>query len=175
MEAGKTVRVRDIMTSDVITLAASTTVDDAARSLTFHHVGGAPVLDRGSIVGVVSKSDLVDPRHRVTPEERPTVRDAMTRIVRAVRPTDPAMLAVRLMANEGMHRAVVVDERGKLVGIVTPMDVLRALARGQPIQYDDPLYVERTERHADPAVAEPARDPGAKLEFVDLTVFALDD
>jgi CBS-domain-containing membrane protein len=175
MEAGKTLRVRDIMTTDVITLAASTTVDDAARSLTFHHVGGAPVLDRGAIVGVVSKSDLVDPRHRSTPESKPTVRDAMTKIVRAVRPGDPAMLAVRLMANENVHRAVVVDDHGKLVGIVSPMDVMRALARGQPVQYDDPLYLERTERHADPAVAEPAREPDAKIEFVDLTVFAVDD
>jgi len=61
------------MTAEVITLAASTSVDDAARSLTFHQVTGAPVLDGGRIVGVVSKSDLVDPRHRSTPTATPTV------------------------------------------------------------------------------------------------------
>lgn len=147
----KTLRVRDIMTTDVITLAASTTVDDAARSLTFHQVGGAPVLDHGRIVGVVSKSDLVDPRHRATGAAKATVRDAMTKVVRAVRPGDPAMMAVRLMVNEGVHRAVVVDDRGKLVGIISPMDVLRALARGEPLQADDPAFQDRGERHAEPA------------------------
>lgn len=170
MDAEKTVRVRDLMTTEIITLAASTTVDDAARSLTFHQVSGAPVLDHGRIVGVVSKSDLVDPRYRGTPEARPTVREAMTRVVRAVRPGDPAMMAVRLMANEGMHRALVVDERGKLVGIVSAMDVLRALSRGDRLQAHDPTYDARLERHAEPEGA-PAPPPSLKNDYVDLTAF----
>lgn len=155
----KTLRVRDIMTPDVITLVARTSVDDAARSLTFHHVSGAPVLEQGRIVGVVSKSDLVDPRYRSSTGEKPTVRDAMTRVVRAVRPGDPAMLAVRLMASENVHRAVVVDERGQLAGIVSSMDVLRALVRGDDVQGDDPAYQDRHEHHADPALV---------TEYVDL-------
>ena len=163
MDTGdKTLRVRDIMTSEVITLAASTSVDDAARSLTFHHITGAPVIDRGRTVGVVSKSDLVDPRYRSTPESTPTVRDAMARVVHAVRPGDPAMLAVRLMVSQSVHRAVVVDEHGKLVGVVSPMDVLRALARGDHVQAHDDVFEQRHERHADPAVA---------LEYVDLSAF----
>jgi CBS-domain-containing membrane protein len=162
MSTGKTLRIRDIMTTEVITVAASTSVDDAARSLTFHKVSGAPVVDRAAIVGVVSKSDLVDPRYRSSETVKPTVREAMTRIVRAVRPGDPAMSAVRLMVNENVHRAVVVDDRGKLVGIVSPMDVLRALAQGEAVQAGDAAFDERAERHADPAIA---------TEFVDLTAF----
>jgi CBS-domain-containing membrane protein len=158
----KTVRVRDIMTSEVITLAASTSVDDAARSLTFHHITGAPVIDHGRIVGVVSKSDLVDPRFRSTPENTPTVRDAMARVVHAVRPGDPAMLAVRLMVSQSVHRAVVVDAHGKLAGVVSPMDVLRALGRGDHVQAHDAVFEERQELHAEPAVA---------FEYVDLSAF----
>jgi CBS domain-containing protein len=162
----KTLRIRDIMTSDVITLVAQTTVDDAARSLTFHQVSGAPVLEHGRIVGVVSKSDLVDPRYRSSPTEKPTVRDAMTRAVRAVRPGDPAMFAVRLMADENVHRAVVVDDQGQLAGIVSAMDVLRALARGDDVQGHDPVYLDRQERHADPEIA---------TEYVDLTRLEIEE
>jgi CBS-domain-containing membrane protein len=160
----KTLRVRDIMTPDVITLAATTSVDDAARSLTFHQVTGAPVLERGRIVGVVSKSDLVDPRYRSSTVGEITVRDAMTRAVYAVRPGDPAMLAVRLMVEENVHRMVVVDDQGKLAGIVSSMDVLRALARGDRVQDHDPVFDERQEHHADPALA---------TGYIDLTVFEL--
>lgn len=162
--SGKTLRVRDIMTEEVITLVASTTVDDAARCLTFHRVSGAPVLERGRIVGVVSKSDLVAPRHRSSPTDKPTVRDAMTKVVQAVRPGDPAMAAVRLMVQENVHRAVVVDGQGKLAGIVTTMDVLRALARGDGVQENDPTFDARHERHADPAIA---------TEHADLSTFEL--
>ncbi len=161
---GKTLRIRDIMTTDVITLAARTSVEDAARSLTFHHVSGAPVIEGGRIVGVVSKSDLVDPRHRASTTVSPTVRDVMTKVVLAVRPGDPAMLSVRLMVSESVHRAIVVDDHGKLAGIVSPMDVMRALARGDRIQQNDAAFDERQERHADPASA---------TEFVDLRVFEL--
>jgi CBS-domain-containing membrane protein len=160
----KTMRVRDIMTTEVVTLVASTSLDDAARSLTYHHVTGAPVLEHGRIVGVVSKSDLVDPRYRSSDDATPTVRDAMTRIVHAVRPGDPAMAAVRLMVDQSVHRAVVVDDKGKLAGIVSPMDVLRALARGDAVQENDPAFLDRQDRHADPAIA---------TEWVDLTSFDL--
>jgi CBS-domain-containing membrane protein len=162
----KTLRVRDIMTANVITLVGSTSVDDAARSLTFHQVSGAPVLEHGRIVGVVSKSDLVDPRYRSTPNEKPTVRDAMTRAVRAVRPGDPAMSAVRLMVNESVHRVVVVDDHGKLAGIVSSLDILRALTRGDPVQAHDPAFEDRQERHAEPATV---------TEFIDLAVFEVSE
>ena len=165
---GKTSRVRDIMTVDVITLSAGTSVEDAARSLTFHHVSGAPVIEGGRIVGVVSKSDLVDPRHRPPA----SVHDAMTPMVHAVRPGDPTMTAVRLMVRENVHRAVVVDERGKLAGMVSAMDVVRALARGDRVQEDDVAYQEGRERHASP---ESERPPEITTEYVDLTSFEVSE
>jgi chloride channel protein, CIC family len=166
--SSKTSRVRDIMTTEVITLSASTSVTDAARSLTFHHVSGVPVIDGGRIVGVVSKSDLVDPRHRPPA----TVRDAMSPVVYAVRPGDPTMMAVRLMVRENVHRAVVVDERGKLAGMVSAMDVIRALARGDHVQDDDAAFQESKERHA---ATESERQPEIVAEYVDLTSFEVSE
>jgi CBS-domain-containing membrane protein len=149
--ANNFLRVRDLMTEQVFTIAASTSLEDAARALSFHRVTGAPVIDAGRVVGVISKTDLADPR-RCPGNHAGTVRDAMTPTLRAVRPSDSAMMAVVLMAMERVHRVVVVSERGKLAGIVTAMDVMMALARGEQLAPVESEWAE-SERHSDPAVA----------------------
>jgi CBS-domain-containing membrane protein len=124
-------RVGDIMTRNVFTLSEQTSLEEAAWGLTANAVSGAPVRDHhGRLVGVLSKTDLVDPARAETRGEIPTVADAMTPALLALRVDNPAMDAVRLMVADGIHRVIVIDERGRLAGIVTPMDVLRALACG---------------------------------------------
>ncbi len=127
------VRVEEVMTKEVVYLDAAMSARDAAELLTRHRINGAPVLGaERSVVGVVSKTDLLDARNY--PDDRAaTVEDLMTKIVLAVRPNDPALLAVRLMVGEDVHRALVVNDDGTLAGIVAPMDILRALVRGQPL------------------------------------------
>ena len=52
-------RLRDIMTTDVVTVDPQTTLREAVEVLAARHVGGAPVVDGGAVVGVVSTSDLL--------------------------------------------------------------------------------------------------------------------
>ena len=59
-----------------------------------------------------------------------TVREAMTRGVYALPPTAPAAEAAECMRAAEVHRLLVMEE-GRLLGIVTAMDVVRAVARGQ--------------------------------------------
>lgn len=160
----KTLRVRDIMTSEVYTLEAGASVAEAARELRVRGIGGAPVLDSGRVVGLVSTTDLGMPQNWPVEAGQPTVDAVMTRVVYAVRPGDPVMTAVRLMVEEDIHRAVVVRDDGRLAGIVTSLDVLRALARGDGVQEGDPILEERQEHHSDPAVA---------VDYVDLRSFDL--
>jgi CBS-domain-containing membrane protein len=121
----ETLRVQDVMTEALLLLRANTSLDTAWKTLHDAGLSGAPVLDdRGRLVGVLSLADLADPRRRM---EAAVVGDAMTHVVYAVRATDPASAAVHLMFRENIHRVVVVDDRGRLVGIVVPTDVLRAL------------------------------------------------
>jgi len=54
----------------------------------------------------------------------------MTPVAWSVHPDAPAMDGVRLMVQKGIHRLVVVRRPGQVEGIVTSMDVMRALARG---------------------------------------------
>jgi CBS-domain-containing membrane protein len=125
--------ISDIMTRKVLTVAAGSDLDDAAWGLTLKGFSGAPVKDEhGSIIGILSKSDLVDPKKRDRrSDEHHTVEDAMTPLLFAALATDPVSFAVRRMVETGTHRLVVVDDGGALVGIVTSMDILRGLLDGK--------------------------------------------
>jgi predicted transcriptional regulator len=155
-------KVADIMTREVLTLDAESSLDEAARALAVNGISGAPVRDRtGHIVGVLSRTDLADPErlataeanveHRASDESdedapvRPTVGDVMTRGFLALRESDLAMNAVRLMVREEVHRILILDEDGHLAGIVTPTDVLRALARSAPLR--EPAHREGVTLH----------------------------
>ncbi len=144
--------VRDAMTGSVFAVAMDTSLETAARLLASHHFSGAPVVNRkGQVVGVVTLADLSDPdRDRTTAEGRahyyridgrgteelgddlPTgegvVKDVMSHYVLAISPDAPLLDAVRLMSHDHVHRLLVVED-GKLVGIVTTMDVLKVITR----------------------------------------------
>ena len=121
-----TLRVRDVMTEALVLLRTTHTLGEAWEAFHEGAISGAPVLDEhGRMVGVLSLSDLADPRRRLPGS---TVGDAMTRVVFAVRADDPILVAILLMMREGIHRVIVVDDKAALAGIVVPMDIVRALA-----------------------------------------------
>ncbi|MFW5920767.1 MAG: HPP family protein [Polyangiales bacterium] len=131
-----TTTVAEIMTRGVLTIAPGARIAELRKGL--HEVGidGAPVMDpSGHVLGVVSKTDLLDleriARRTHKTESDLTVEDVMTPVVVAVRMSDSAMYAVERMIDLGVHRVVVVDERDHPAGIVTAMDVLRALHHGR--------------------------------------------
>jgi CBS domain-containing protein len=53
-------RVRDIMTTDVVTLSPDLSLRDAMALLTRRHISGAPVVSAGRVVGVASLTDFAD-------------------------------------------------------------------------------------------------------------------
>lgn len=119
------------MSTQVYSVEASASAEEAAWGLTRRHIGGAPARDdSGNLVGIISKSDLVNPEPSQWIKGEATVGDLMNPDVVSLYADDPAMAAVTEMAKREIHRIVVLDEDGKLAGVVTPMDVVRALARG---------------------------------------------
>ena len=76
----------------------------------------------------------------------------MTPLVFWVRPEDSPMHAVRLMVAERIHRVVVLGEGGRLAGIVTSMDILKALEGGSRLCEGDEVPPRR---HSIPASAIP--------------------
>ena len=124
-------KVEDIMTRNVMTVAPNTPVDDLAWGLTQKGVSGAPVQDAGGhLLGLVTKSDLADP-NRPNKLHAATVEDVMSPFVFAVNASDSVLAAAKRMVDTGSHRLGVVDSSGHLAGIVSTMDVVRALVAGK--------------------------------------------
>jgi acetoin utilization protein AcuB len=124
-------KIAEIMTADVFTVDTSAPVEEVAWALALRNIGGAPVHDRrGRLVGTVSKGELTewlrDKRGR-----NATVGEVMSARVLVVRSEAPIIEAAELLAREGARQLVVVNERDDVVGSVTSMDVLEALARTQ--------------------------------------------
>ena len=147
------VRIRDVTSTGAITLSPDQTLEDASRVFTNERISGAPVVEGGKIVGVLTRADLIEWLPRAPHSQKALVSDAMTRTLVAVHPNDTAMTAVHLMVKHRIHRVVVTDCSDKPVGIVTSLDILDALARGDPIQFGDPAFEEAAERHSAPAAA----------------------
>jgi CBS-domain-containing membrane protein len=131
-------RVRDIMTTQVFTVDADASAEEAAWGLTRRHLGGAPARDHdGNLIGVLSKSDLVDPEPAQWIKGEATVGDLMNPDVITLYAEDPALAAASELEKRDIHRIVVLDADGKLAGIVTPMDIVRAVAQGKSFRIDD--------------------------------------
>jgi CBS domain-containing protein len=141
-------RVEDVMTRAVETVEPGTSIKDVARLLVERRVSGVPVVDAdGSLVGVVSEGDiLVKERDRggsasllahVVDLDAPErgkhdagdAADAMTTPPVTIRSARPVHEAAALMLDRGVNRLPVVDAHGRLVGIVTRADLVRAFAR----------------------------------------------
>ncbi len=111
---------RDVMTREVVTVAPSASIQEAADLLAFHRVSGLPVVEDGRLVGLVSEADLLGKRGA-------TVAEIMTRQVVSVSETTPLAEVAALLLQHGIKRVPVLHE-GRLVGLVSRGDLVRMLA-----------------------------------------------
>lgn len=131
-------RVRDAMTSPVVTVRPETPIKEAAQVLIDRDFSALPVLDAdGGLVGIVTEADLLplqapDPRSQVRPPgslgpapER--VAEVMSQEVISVEPGDELATAAGLMLQAAIKHLPVL-EGGKLVGILSRHDIVRILA-----------------------------------------------
>ena len=143
-------RAAELMTAPVVPVASGTAIREAAKALRDNHITGAPVVTSdGHVLGVVTLHDLVEtmPSHA----ER-IVDDVMTKVVFAIKEDDPAIFAAHLMIRERIHRAWVVRADGVLSGVITAMDIVRAISEGHSLTVadapSDPLEFVKVTRHA---------------------------
>jgi len=109
-------------------------VESAALRMGSSHVGALAVTERGKLVGVVSVIDILL-AHTATVRETParTAAEAMTPHPPTVCPEQPVLAAVRLMCQQHVHELPVVDDDGKVIGMITEADVRRCV--GDPAVY----------------------------------------
>ena len=143
-------KVTDVMTHLVVTLRPEDPLKQAAQRLLSNRISGAPVVDGGKLVGVVSEADLLRayaPGARRRPPfgataplmfvlggeqlrdvHNVTVGDVMTHDVVSISPETSVGEAASLVDRHGIRRLPVVEEEGFVVGIVTRSDLVRAMA-----------------------------------------------
>lgn len=115
---------REIMRAEVLTLRPEATLREAAAFLTSHRISGAPVVGpRRKLLGVISQTDLL--RRGQEPAET-EVGDVMTPAAYCADEETPAAELARFMLDKRIHR-IIVARRGRLIGIITATDMLRAL------------------------------------------------
>lgn len=141
-------KIAELMSTELVTASPDMSLKEAARRLAGHGVSGLPVVDAdGMVVGVLSEADVVAKevdRRRASGNalirllEGPllderfdavTVGEAMSGPPVVIRADKEVADAAARMLSEGINRLPVVDGDGRLVGIVTRADLVRAFAR----------------------------------------------
>ena len=122
-------KVGNIMTKNVISIDADDSlkiIDETFRKHKFHHI---PVLEHGKLVGIISKSDLLQLlsiRDQYTKAEFDKIktRNIMTTKILTLEPDDHVGLAADIFTTNFFH-CIPITSDGVLVGIVTTHDLLK--------------------------------------------------
>lgn len=150
-------RVADVLHKDVVTISADDTLQTALELMSESHLTALPVVDsKDRCAGILSSSDIVEVARSFNEEmhdvgrsdeesydwlrdnledhdlARRTVNEFMTDHVATITADSPLTIAAGEMLRHRVHRLPVVDEKGRLRGIVSTMDVLKAFVEGAP-------------------------------------------
>ncbi len=131
----KSIFIEDIMVRDVAGVTLPGSRDEVLKILKNKHISGVPVLKDSKVVGIVTRTNLLQ-----NPEEEQLAL-LMTRNPVTISPGSDLQTAARLLLKNHIRRLPVVDE-GKLVGLVTVADVVGTIA---DMNIDIPIkdYVEK--------------------------------
>ena len=116
---------RDLMTSPIESIDAETPIQDAAKRMIERQVHRMLVKENDRPVGVISISDFVASIAAQEKAKRESVRDVMSDTFLVCRDKTPLISAARTMTQAGWRSVVVVDSKGKLLGVVTGSDLIR--------------------------------------------------
>jgi CBS domain-containing protein len=149
--------VKDVMSKNVITISPEESISDAIEKMAKNNISGLIVVDNNKVVGVISESDVLKVLGSEFPEIKASanltfsillllesgvkmiremkkigklkVKDVMSKKVFFVKPEDTILEAARMMSKKDVRRLPVIDEDGKLVGVISRTDILRALVK----------------------------------------------
>jgi CBS domain-containing membrane protein len=148
----RAITAAEIMTTDVVAVHPDTPVSEVAAAMGQRGVSGVPVVDaHNKVVGVISEKDFLahmgvtEPRNFMTlvanclrtkgcvalPIKRALARDIMTSPAVTVAPDTPVQDIAALLTQQGINRVAVTDPAGRLLGLVSRGDIVKAtMGRG---------------------------------------------
>jgi predicted transcriptional regulator len=123
---GIAVKIGQIMTKDIISVESSASVSKAASIMVQNEIGAVVVTKEGASVGIITEVDILKRCcvGKVCSEDLKT-KEIMTAPLITINSDAAIGEAARLMSDEKIRR-LLVTEKGKIVGMVTEKDVLRA-------------------------------------------------
>jgi CBS domain-containing protein len=131
-------RVADLMQTEVKSISPDTPIEKLVQTLADARVSGLPVVDQTShVIGVVSAGDVLRASAWFGDREvasdalaHETVRDIMTPDPYVISPDADAREAAKHMLYADVRR-LFVEERGKLIGVITQTDIAHAVGTGR--------------------------------------------
>lgn len=134
----KWIEVKHIMTTDLITADPDETIDAVRHKLMANHIQHIPVVEGKKILGIISKGDIHRMEHHFTLFHSEKALESnrqifstilaaeiMTKSLVKLKDTDSATIAVDLFRENIFHALPVVNEKDQLVGMISPLDLLR--------------------------------------------------
>ena len=134
----KWIEVKHIMTTDLITADPDETSDAVRHKLIANHIQHIPVVEGKKILGIISKGDIHRMEHHFTLFQSEKALESnrqifstilaaeiMTKSLVKLKDTDSATIAVDLFRENMFHALPVVNDKDQLVGMITPIDLLR--------------------------------------------------
>lgn len=123
-------KVKDVMIKNVKTISPSASMAEAAKLMKKNRIGSLVVVEGERPIGIITERDLA---YKIIAEEKGvdmTVREVMTADLKTAEPEKSIKDAARLMAAHVIRRLPVV-EGGRLVGIISIEDIMRAEKVGE--------------------------------------------
>ncbi len=138
--------VKEIMSSPVITLGPRDTMDKVKRIFDQNSIHHIPVVEEGKVVGIISKHDLFKVLHGFTLFKSQQsdlhnqailrsllVGEVMTRQVAVLNEQDTLLMAAGFFRENYFHALPIIDDEGKLSGILTTYDLITHAYKDVPV------------------------------------------
>ena len=119
--------IAQVMATNVVTLRPDMTMTEALDVFHLERISGAPVVENGQMIGIVSIEDMIRALRRGNSQAH--VRTYMTTTVFTIHDYDPVVEALRIFSKTHVGRLPVVDVHDKLVGLLTKGDITSGTLR----------------------------------------------
>ena len=128
----KPIHARDVMSTDLLRITPNRTIREAASVMSEEGVSSLLVesFDKEEPFGIVTTKDLVDAVAKGADPEDTTVREVASMPLLTITPGVPLSYAARAMSRFGLRHLAIFNGR-EIVGVVSNLDVVRAIADGR--------------------------------------------
>lgn len=126
-------RIREVMTSNPQTFTPANTMQEVLDIFRIRRISGAPVLENGKIVGVISLEDLI--RCLISADLFSPIEKYMSRTPITVKEDDLIVEGLKLFVSTNLGRLIVVDNNNDLRGIITKGDLTRGILKALQTDY----------------------------------------